>query len=147
MARDQGKPLLIVHVVHETVESLGMYRRHHGDTDTTPILEIARGMLEERVARFRETCGETQPLPTLRTMVIEGVPESRIPELARHFEASMIVMCSHNRHGVSRWWHGSVTEAVKRRAPCPVVFADNHARPPRARPAGRAGSAGAVQRT
>lgn len=45
-----------------------------------------------------------------------------IAEKAAELGASMIVMNSHGRDGLSRWWMGSVAEKVTRHAPCPVLL-------------------------
>ncbi len=121
MATKFGQPLLLVHVVHETAETTGMYRRNHGARDTTPLRDIARVMVEERLAAFREADNVLNAIRDIRVVVVEGVPETRILELAERFGTSMIVMCSHNRRGLGRWLYGSATESVVRHAPCPVV--------------------------
>jgi nucleotide-binding universal stress UspA family protein len=99
-----------------------MYRRHSGASDTTPIHDIARGMLQDQLAAFRAASTGIEEPTYLELIVADGVPETRIPELASLYGASMIVMCSHNRRGLRRWLHGSVTEAVIRNAACPVVL-------------------------
>lgn len=121
MAAKFRQPLILAHVVHETTETMGMYRRHRNASDTMPINDIARTMLEERVAEFREAHPELDQGCEIRLVVVGGIPETRIPELALRHNASMILMCSHNRNGLSHWIYGSVTETVVRRAHCPVV--------------------------
>jgi len=121
MARKLGQPLVLAHVVHEDVESTGMYRRHQEIKDTTPIHDIARAMLEERVAAFRERSDCLESVCEIQLVAVNGLPKTRIVELAEYYDASMVVMCSHNRRGINHWLSGSVTEAVVRRATCPVV--------------------------
>lgn len=121
MARKLSQPLILAHVVHEDAESAGMYRRHQKAIDTTPIHDIALAMLEERAAAFRRASDEFDRICEVQLVVVNGLPETRIPELAAHYDASMIVLCGRNRRGLSRWLSGSITETVLRRAPCPVV--------------------------
>ena len=45
-----------------------------------------------------------------------------IVEKASELGASLIVMNSHGRDGLERWWMGSVAEKVTRHAPCPVLL-------------------------
>lgn len=116
-----GRPLILAHVVHETAETAGMYRRHQKSFDTTPIHDIARAMLEERVKEFRETCDGLDQVCKIQLAIVDGLPETRLVELSTRYDASMIVMCSHNRRGLSHWLYGSVTEFVVRNAACPVV--------------------------
>lgn len=121
MAQKLGQPLILAHVVHEDAESTGMYRRHQKTIDTTPIHDIALAMLEERAAAFRQASDGLDRICEIQLVVVNGLPDSRIPELAAHYDASMIVLCGRNRRGLSRWLSGSITETVLRRAPCPVV--------------------------
>jgi nucleotide-binding universal stress UspA family protein len=121
MAVKFGQPLLVVHVVHETAESAGMYRRHHKANDTMPLSEIARDMLAEQVAAFRRERRDLDRVCEVQLAVVGGLPETRIPELASFYGASMIVMSNHSRRGLRHWLHGSITESVVRQAPCPVV--------------------------
>jgi nucleotide-binding universal stress UspA family protein len=51
--------------------------------------------------------------------VVRGAVISAICALAR--PEDLIAMASHGRSGVTRWFLGSVTEGVVRRAPCPVL--------------------------
>ena len=121
MAVKFGRPLVLAHVVHETADNVGMYRRHQKTVDTTPLQDIARDMLEELVANFRTNCDGLDQVCEIRLAVTDGVPETRLVELAARYDVSMIVMSSHNRRGLSHWFYGSVTEAVVRNASCPVV--------------------------
>lgn len=57
----------------------------------------------------------------LRTEV--GLPASGILDVAREEHADLLAMNSHGRTGVSRWAFGSVTEAVLRHCPLPLLVA------------------------
>ena len=54
------------------------------------------------------------------TAVEEGDPKSKILDQAAKWKADMIVMGSHGRKGVDRFFLGSVSENVSRHAPCSV---------------------------
>ncbi|MES4786478.1 MAG: universal stress protein, partial [Nitrospiraceae bacterium] len=51
----------------------------------------------------------------------EGTPADVILEAAQEQHADLIIMGTHGRRGVSRLLFGSVTEAVLRRSPSPVL--------------------------
>jgi nucleotide-binding universal stress UspA family protein len=56
----------------------------------------------------------------VRVELAEGNPATEI--LARAHEFDLVVMATHGRRGgLERWVGGSVTEAVLRKAPCPVL--------------------------
>ena len=50
-----------------------------------------------------------------------GLPNDSILEAARTQSASMIVMGTHGRRGLSHAFYGSVAESVLRSSPCPVL--------------------------
>jgi nucleotide-binding universal stress UspA family protein len=56
-------------------------------------------------------------------MVFEGRPADEILSAARTWHADLVVVGTHNRHGLSRFLLGSTAEAVVRHAPCPVLVA------------------------
>jgi nucleotide-binding universal stress UspA family protein len=51
----------------------------------------------------------------------EGNPSTEIRDTARTGAFDLIVMGTHGRHGLESWILGSVTEAVLRASPCPVL--------------------------
>ena len=57
--------------------------------------------------------------------VVAGKPVVEIVRYARDVGATMIVMSTHGRTGLSHALLGSTTEAVVRKAPCPVLVIRN----------------------
>lgn len=51
-----------------------------------------------------------------------GNPAKLIVELARERDVDLIVISSHGRSGLRRWFLGSVAEEVMRRSPVPVLL-------------------------
>jgi nucleotide-binding universal stress UspA family protein len=58
---------------------------------------------------------------SLREFIQVGKPASEIVRTAKEWQADLIVIGSHARHGIPRALLGSVAEAVLRHAPCPVL--------------------------
>ncbi|MEK6530780.1 MAG: universal stress protein [candidate division NC10 bacterium] len=54
-------------------------------------------------------------------VLLEGVPYDRIARAARSKRADLIVMGTHGRSGLSKFFLGSVAERVIALAPCPVL--------------------------
>ncbi len=71
----------------------------------------------ERVAR-RVT---TRHRITTATQFREGPVVDEIEHAARESNADLMIMATHGRTGVSRLWLGSVTDAMLRRSPVPVL--------------------------
>jgi nucleotide-binding universal stress UspA family protein len=65
----------------------------------------------------------------VRVEIAEGNPAVEILDTARREAYDLIVMGTHGRHGLESWVLGSVTEAVLRGAPCPVLTVASRTRP------------------
>jgi nucleotide-binding universal stress UspA family protein len=70
-------------------------------------VETARGLLKRTELALSST-------------VLTGDPRSRLIEHCRDWQADLIVVGSHGRHGLDRLMLGSVSEAVAVHAPCSV---------------------------
>ncbi len=77
--------------------------------------------LERILAAHRGECELGAPL------IKSGDPRAAINETAKELGIDLIVMATHQRHGISRVLLGSVTESVVRTAPCPVLTVKQHA--------------------
>ncbi len=58
-----------------------------------------------------------------------GRPAEQILAYAADLGARFIVMSTHGRSGLSRWWYGSVTDRIVHTSPTPVVVVGPHALP------------------
>jgi nucleotide-binding universal stress UspA family protein len=56
------------------------------------------------------------------TYLLEGSPANEIVQTAKDFDSDLIVMGTHRRGGLKRFFLGSVSQAVIRKAPCPVLL-------------------------
>lgn len=83
----------------------------------------------ERLLRRMRDLAEPVPVGVKLGCAVEEAPDARasILQQANATGADLLVMGSHGRSGVARWFLGSVTESVMRRAACPVLVV-----PPRA---------------
>ncbi|MDZ4277747.1 MAG: universal stress protein, partial [Dehalococcoidia bacterium] len=57
----------------------------------------------------------------LDTQVLLGTPADEILRLLQEREARMLVMSTHGRSGLGRWWYGSVASRLVREAPVPTM--------------------------
>jgi nucleotide-binding universal stress UspA family protein len=60
-------------------------------------------------------------------LIVEGVAHEQILRGARRAKANMIVLGSHGRTGLARFFLGSVAGRVASLAPCPVLTVRRHA--------------------
>ena len=56
-----------------------------------------------------------------RGLAVAGPPDEAIAETAKHNRVDLLVMGTHGRKGVSRFFLGSVASRVISTAPCPVM--------------------------
>jgi nucleotide-binding universal stress UspA family protein len=116
LARALGAELILLHVAveaplfREGVTSERELQRFFEDQR-----EWAKKELEERAAESRG-----RGVPTL-AVVLTGAPHREIVATAEREDALLIVMGTHGRGAMGRFFLGSVTDRVIRTAPCAVV--------------------------
>jgi len=54
-------------------------------------------------------------------LIREGEIASAVVGVAKELGAELLVLGTHGRKGLSRWFQGSIAEAIVRDAPCPVM--------------------------
>ncbi len=132
LAASRGRPAIALHVLNETPRTLGFYRLHDDGEVLRPIADVAEALL----AGFSAEVIADQPdwaHVTLRRLVVSGVPERRVVEVAGLTGAELVVVGGRRKSALQRLFGRDVIGAVLRHAPCPVVVADedgNHWRPP-----------------
>jgi nucleotide-binding universal stress UspA family protein len=73
----------------------------------------ALSYLEDLRRKFPEVVGPD--------LIRAGEPADAILQVALEFDLNLIVMCTHARTGLAKWFMGSVAETVIRRAQLPVI--------------------------
>ncbi len=116
LAREQGSRLLIVHV-QEPAIAYGAGDYYYGLPE--PDTEAVKQML----AKVKPT----DPAVAYEHRLLMGEPAESIVELAQREHADLIILGSHGRTGLARLLLGSVTEAIMRRAACPVMVIKSRA--------------------
>ena len=110
VARDRSSELIILHVLE--------LPKAYAPGEWTffplePDIEVIKQMLDN--------VKPTDPSVPCTHRMVSGDPATEIVRVAAEEDVDMIVMSTHGRTGLPRVLMGSVTEAVVRRAPCPVV--------------------------
>jgi nucleotide-binding universal stress UspA family protein len=75
----------------------------------------------ERILKMLEDVKPSDPSVGFTHRLTMGDPAGEIVRIAEEEQATMIVLGTHGRTGMTRLLMGSVAEAVVRRAPCPVL--------------------------
>ena len=78
------------------------------------------------MTKFIETLAETHPelkeFDRLKTELVDGIPETRILEIAEKIDARMIVMGSRGLTGLPHLLLGSKAERIAQLSPRPVTI-------------------------
>lgn len=83
--------------------------------------ETVKRISQKARKRLKEIVQAEQSNVPVRVRFQEGDAPDLIVEHATRSKADLIVMGTHGRQGASRFFLGSVAEAIVRRAPCPVL--------------------------
>ena len=116
-ARSRKTPLLILHVLAPVVPIVGegyispaAYEQMSSAARAWAQKKLDRAVAKAKTARVRA-----------RGMLREGVAHEQIGRVAKARHAKLIVMGTHGRTGVARFFLGSVAARVAATAPCPVL--------------------------
>jgi nucleotide-binding universal stress UspA family protein len=107
-----------VHLIHAiAVPAMGVHEIGvaYNAMAMESLTKIAQNALDDRKARYRERIA----LASARCEV--GDARDVIDRTAADLKADLIVMGTHGRRGLRRFFLGSVAETVVRSAPCPVL--------------------------
>lgn len=117
-----GAQLLVLHVIHDPAEAPGFYA-HKGKHKKflQSMEEAAEEMMEEFINEMRETHPDQVPIQKATPLLVIGTPVTRIIEIAEKRQASMIILGSHGRTGLSHLLIGSKAERVVQLSPIPVT--------------------------
>ncbi|KRT75075.1 MAG: hypothetical protein XU13_C0005G0028 [Candidatus Rokubacteria bacterium CSP1-6] len=117
LAKESRAELLLVHVLLPTTPFIGdgyispkTYEELEASARRGAQRELAKVVAKAQKAKAR-----------VKAVLLEGVPYDRIARVARSKRADLIVMGTHGRSGLSKFFLGSVAERVIALAPCPVL--------------------------
>jgi nucleotide-binding universal stress UspA family protein len=116
-----GAALVVLHVVHDPPDDPGHYRGGGGDP-LRPMEDVAAEMMDQSLARIAKAHPDLVALQDAERVLVEGVPKTRIPEIANAKGARLIVMGSRGRTGLGHLLLGSKAEHVVRVSPQPVTI-------------------------
>lgn len=122
VAERLGAPLKVLHVVHDPSSAPGYYSRAQGDRYLHGLEEVAEQMMAEFLQEVARQHPDLAQLRKLETLLVVGLPVTRILEVAEQSDAQIIVMGSQGRTGLPHFLVGSKAERVVQLAPIPVVI-------------------------
>ena len=115
-------PLLVLHVAHDLESAPGYYLRSKRKKHLRRIEEAATEMMSEFLEQVAADHPQSKPLQKPESLLVLGLPVTRILEVADGIDASMIVMGSQGRTGLPHLLLGSKAERIAQLSPIPVTI-------------------------
>lgn len=125
------QPVVVLHVVHDPSDMPGYYSKLAGKNELLRIEDMAQELLDENIQALQKAYPDVKPLHKAETMLVVGLPSTKILQVAEYIGASMIVMGAEGRSGLERMLLGSTVDRVAHLSPIPVTIV----KPDQARPA------------
>jgi nucleotide-binding universal stress UspA family protein len=117
----EGRPLVVLHVMHDDGQNGAVYGKRSADAALLPTQEIAEKAMIDFISSVRQEHAGLEALGSARTMVVDGLPATRIPEVARKINAGHIVVGAKERGRLSRMFNNSVSKALAKNSPVSVT--------------------------
>jgi nucleotide-binding universal stress UspA family protein len=137
VARRAGASLQLVQVLPLVNPIYSEMPFYIDDTTEGQILEhqqnVARHYLEETAARLKKLA----PSVVISTVVLEGVVESMVRTQVAQSGADLVMLTTHGRGPLARFWMGSVSDELVRHLPVPVLLVRPAEHPPEFEPESR----------
>jgi nucleotide-binding universal stress UspA family protein len=117
MAKANRAELLVVHVLTPVMPMVGdgyVSPKVYEEIEATSRAQ-ARAQLDKLLGKARKAGVRAKGL------LMEGVPHEQITRVARSRRADLVVIGTHGRTGLAKFFLGSVAGRVVSTAPCPVL--------------------------
>jgi nucleotide-binding universal stress UspA family protein len=121
----QDVNLSVLHVVHDPGEMPGYYAKLLKKKQLVNIEDMAEELLTEFIQKVREANPGIHSLETLSTILVVGLPVTRILEVVEKINPTQLFMGSQGRTGLKHLMLGSKAEQVLRLCPIPVTIVKN----------------------
>jgi nucleotide-binding universal stress UspA family protein len=118
-ARQNRSELLLVHVLSPVIPLAGAGEGYLAPSVYEQMSKSARAWAQKQMDRLLAKAKTARV--RARGMILEGVAHEQIARTAKRQRAALIVMGTHGRTGVARFFLGSVAARVAATAPCPVL--------------------------
>jgi nucleotide-binding universal stress UspA family protein len=118
-AKQQRSELLVAHVLAPIIPVAGAGEGYISPSAYEQMSESARTWAQKQMDRLLAKAKAARV--RARGMLLEGVAHEQIVRTAKRQGAGLIVIGTHGRTGVARFFLGSVAARVAATAPCPVL--------------------------
>jgi nucleotide-binding universal stress UspA family protein len=116
------QPIVVLHVVHDPGDMPSYYSRIANKKQLVRVEDIADEMFMQFIAALKKKHSNNKTLNKVNTMMVKGIPVTRILQVIEKIDASMVVMGSLGRTGLKHVFLGSKAEQVVRQSPVTVAI-------------------------
>ena len=114
--------IIVLHVIHDPAEAPGFYVQKAKDKKFLQSMEeAAEEMMEKFLIKMRQAYPDRISIREAIPLLVVGTPVTRIVEIAQLKKASMIIVGSHGRSGLSHFLLGSKAERIVQLSPIAVT--------------------------
>ena len=114
--------LIVLHVVHDPGEMPGYYSKLIKKKRATRIQDIAAEAFEQFVDRIAAERPRIAALQGVHKLMVQGLPVTRILEVAKYIDPIMVVKGSQGRTGLKHLVIGSKAAQIMQLCPVPVTI-------------------------
>jgi nucleotide-binding universal stress UspA family protein len=118
-AREKRSELVVLHVLSPVIPLAGAGEAYIAPSVYEQMSQSARAWAQKQMDRLLARAKTARV--RARGLLVEGVAHEQITRGAKRQRADLIVMGTHGRTGVARFFLGSVAARVAATAPCPVL--------------------------
>jgi nucleotide-binding universal stress UspA family protein len=118
-ARDRRSELVLLHVLSPVIPMAGAGEAYLAPSVYEQMSKSARAWAQKQMDRLLAKAKTARV--RARGMLLEGVAHEQVVRAAKRQRADVIVMGTHGRTGMARFFLGSVAARVAATAPCPVL--------------------------
>jgi nucleotide-binding universal stress UspA family protein len=118
-ARQTRSELILVHVLAPVIPAAGASEGYLSPSVYEQMSKSARAWAQKQLDRLLAKAKAARV--RARGMLLEGVAHEQIVRAAKRQRATLIVMGTHGRTGMARFFLGSVAARVAATAACPVL--------------------------
>ena len=122
LAESLGTPLLVLHVIHDPADMPGYYGQVTKKKKLLRIEDLARDSFKDFMKATIAEHPDVKKLREVEELLVVGLPVTRILEVAKKRDVSMVVMGSQGLTGIAHLLLGSKAEQVVRLCKAPVLI-------------------------
>lgn len=121
LCKNGGHQMVVMHAVHEPADHPGLYQELEPSQQLLPAELRAERICKRVLSEAQQQFPDAAALACAKLRIVVGLPAQRIAEVADQVGASLIVMTSTKRRGLSKILHGSIADSVAGRTSIPVL--------------------------